>query len=119
MMIDIFFKKIFRNYLVFTAREWIGSHTPNRAVALVINDDKKSLEIRTHAGNLLRNIDLTRRTSIDVILVNDGKHLVLKNPNEFDCVLEFGSSFLRDTFYSLFEQRYVVICLMSEMKCDF
>ncbi len=101
---------MFRNYLVFTAREWVGSHTPNRAVALVINDDKKSLEIRTHAGSLLRNIDFTRRTSLNVILVSDGKHLVLKNPNEFDCVLEFGSSFLRDTFYSLFGQRYGIDC---------
>ncbi|CAL8138364.1 unnamed protein product [Orchesella dallaii] len=87
------------------AREWMGQGRPPRAVALLINDDKKTLELRSHSGNLLRVIDLSSRKSLEVVLVNDGKHLILKNSNEYDCVLEFESPFLRDSFYSLFIQR--------------
>lgn len=87
------------------AKEWLGFHRPNRAVAVVVNDKKKALEIRTHSGELLRSIDFSGKTEVDVVLVGNGKHFIVKNPIEYDCVLEFGSSFLRESFYTTFTQR--------------
>ncbi|ODN05836.1 Dual oxidase 1, partial [Orchesella cincta] len=86
------------------AREWMGHNKPTRAVALLINEEKKTLELRSLSGNLLRVIDLSK--SMEIVLVNDGKHIILKNSNEYDCVLEFESSFLRDSFYTSFRQKF-------------
>lgn len=83
----------------------MGQHKPSRAVALVFNTEKMALEIRNHGGALLRSIDLTRKNELEVILASDGKHLVFKNPSEYDLVLEFASSFLRESFYTNFRQK--------------
>lgn len=84
----------------------MGTQGPPRAVALVINDEKKSLEVRNHIGSLLRSIDFARLGVLEVVLVSDGKHLIMKNSSEYDCVLIFESTFLRESFYNTIKQRY-------------
>ncbi|OXA56851.1 Dual oxidase 2 [Folsomia candida] len=80
-----------------SAREYLGSKEGSRAVVLIFTPNKV-LEVRSHKDELLRSVDFSRADELDVILVNDGKHVVIKNPKEYDCVFSFEGKILRTSF---------------------
>lgn len=82
----VYFKVInlVRIIKIFSAREYLGSKEGSRAVVLIFTPNKV-LEVRSHKDELLRSVDFSRADELDVILVNDGKHVVIKNPKEYDC----------------------------------
>ncbi|CAG7733979.1 unnamed protein product [Allacma fusca] len=90
---------------VFTGREWQGKVDGYRSAVFVLNDEH-SFDIRSHNGEVLRHVNLEGRSEIEIILVTDGCHLVVKNPQEFDCVIQFESTFIRDSFVSAFRSKY-------------
>lgn len=88
------------------AREWIGLEESTRPVAILITGQ---LVIKIHGANMgekLRELDLRQFPSneIEIIIVtDDGKYAILKNPYEYDLVLEFQGSFDRQGFISTLE----------------
>jgi hypothetical protein len=89
---------------LFTAIEWVGSKEGTRAIALVLTD-AGVLEVRSHKGELLRQVDLSSKDKIDLILPNDGKYLIIRNPKEYDCVFAFDGKYLRNAYVNLLKQR--------------
>lgn len=43
---------------------------------------------------------------MDIILVTDGKHVVVKNPQEYDCVFSFEGKVLRSSFVNQLKKRF-------------
>jgi len=67
------------------------------------------LELRSHGGQILRVFDFTGKGMVEIIIVDNNRHIVIKNPAEYDCALEFSSSYLKDTFLKIFEKRFAQI----------
>lgn len=40
-----------------------------------------------------------------MVLISDGKSLMIKNPTEYDCVLQFDGPYIRDSFANLLRQQ--------------
>src|SRR3954469_16567049 len=88
-----------------TAREYLGSREGSRAVLLIFSDDGV-LVVRSFSGELLRSVDFSKTNELDLIIVGDGKHVVVKNPKEYDCVFSFESKILRTAFINQLKQRF-------------
>lgn len=69
--------------------------------------DKTVIEVRGISGEILRNIEVAGRDRMDFILTADGCHIVIKNPKEYDCVLNFDSHLLRASAVKAFTHAYV------------
>lgn len=84
--------------------EWVDRKSPLRPVVVVMNPENKQVEVRNQVGRLLRAMDLAHGQQIEVYIISDGEHLMLRVRNDYDLVLKFGSEYLRENFLHGFEQ---------------
>ncbi|XP_043197071.1 dual oxidase 2-like [Amphibalanus amphitrite] len=80
-----------------TAQERVSANNL-RSVVVRLDKTRRSIEIRTMKGSLLRSVELRHMAELDVILPTDGSTVIIKVPREYDLVLELGGHFLRDQF---------------------
>jgi len=84
----------------------MGSKAGTRSVALVFSA-KDVLEVRSHKGELLRQIDLGSRDVIELIVPSDGKHIIIKNPKEYDAVFLFDGKYFCQAYVNLLTNKLV------------
>ncbi|PNF15893.1 Dual oxidase 2 [Cryptotermes secundus] len=93
-----------RHLIRYSVFEWVDQKSPLRPVVVVMNPDNKQLQVRNQVGHLLRAMDLAHGQLIEVYIISDGRHLMLRVRNDYDLVLKFESEYLRENFLQGFEQ---------------
>uniref|UniRef100_UPI00398F1C9E dual oxidase 2-like isoform X2 n=1 Tax=Pristiophorus japonicus TaxID=55135 RepID=UPI00398F1C9E len=81
------------------ASEWQGPKEPLRQISILL-DSNKCIKIKDNKLSLIRNINLSNQSHVDVIQStnNEQKALLLKVPKEYDLVLMFNGEEDRDGF---------------------
>jgi hypothetical protein len=51
-----------------------------------MNPDIKQVQVQNQAGHLLRAMDLAHGQLIEVYIISDGEHLMLRVSNDYDLV---------------------------------
>ncbi len=88
----------------FAGREWVSGKEGSRGVAVVLTE-KGVMELYSHRSELLRSLDLSIRSPLDLALVSDGASLLLRNPREYDCLLSFDGAFIRNAFLNTLREK--------------
>jgi hypothetical protein len=64
----------------------VDQKSPLRPVVVVMNPVIKQVEVRNKADHLLRAMDLAHGQKIEVYIISDGQHLMLRVKNYYDLV---------------------------------
>jgi hypothetical protein len=57
-----------------------------RPVVVVMDSQTKQVQVRNQLGHLLRALDLAHNQLIEVHMISDGQHLMLRVSNYYDLV---------------------------------
>ncbi|GFG34861.1 hypothetical protein Cfor_10393 [Coptotermes formosanus] len=88
----------------YSVSEWVDRKSPMRPVVVVMDSKIKQVQVRNQLGHLLRALDLTHNQLIEVYMISDGQHLMLRVSNYYDLVIKFETQYLRDIFLQGFEE---------------
>nr|CAD7458660.1 unnamed protein product [Timema tahoe] len=99
---DSFHKE--KHRIPYSVREWVNRKAPYRDIVIVMNPEKRQVQVRDQRGHLLRAMDLSNSNIVEMYIITDGVHLMLKVSNDYDLVLKFNSEYLRDNFLKGFEE---------------
>nr|CAD7401821.1 unnamed protein product [Timema poppensis] len=111
------FHKEKKHLIPYSVREWVNRKAPYRDIVIVMNPEKRQIQVRDQRGHLLRAMDLSNSNIVEMYIITDGVHLMLKVSNDYDLVrdtclfrvakkkvLKFNSEYLRDNFLKGFEE---------------
>ncbi|XP_068083975.1 dual oxidase 1-like [Anabrus simplex] len=96
------------------ASEWVDKHHPSRPVAILLNSSTKQVQVYNHEGVLLRAMDLSHRGLVQVFIITDGLHIMLRMSHDYDLVLKFDTEIMRSTFLRQFEDFLSELGVMRE-----
>jgi hypothetical protein len=71
---------------IYTVSEWVDWKSPMRPVVVVMDPETKQLQVWNQLGHLLRAMDLTHSQHVEVYIITDGEHLMLRVSNYYDLV---------------------------------
>ncbi|PSN41143.1 hypothetical protein C0J52_05201 [Blattella germanica] len=108
------FRKGDKQLFLFSVSEWIDKKSPLKPVVVVMDPGSKQIQVKNQLGHLLRVMDLSHSQLIELYIVNDGTHLMLRVSNHYDLVLKFESEYLRENFLQAFEQYINIVGITRE-----
>lgn len=74
------------------AQEWVGTKELYSPVVIILNAENKTIEVNTQKGKMIRIIDLKiPALKLELFVVGDRLHLVIRKKNEHDLVSTFRS----------------------------
>ncbi|XP_031836587.1 dual oxidase 1-like isoform X2 [Nomia melanderi] len=83
---------------MFTANEWQGKKLLLRPIIIVLNVEKKQIEVQNYLGFIIRAIDLTNCTIIMVFISSDSNYVMIRVDHNYDLVLKFDTNYLKHLF---------------------
>ncbi|XP_069693033.1 dual oxidase-like [Periplaneta americana] len=98
------FRKGKKHLTPYSVSEWVDRKSALRPVVVVMDPETKQVQVRNQLGHLLRAMDLTHSQIVEMYIISDGEHLMLRVSNDYDLVLKFESEFLRENFLQGFEE---------------
>ncbi|KAG8225393.1 hypothetical protein J437_LFUL004593 [Ladona fulva] len=83
--------------------EWMGKKDGTRRVVILLVAQKKQIQIRSQKGDLLRVMDVAHTPTLEVFIITNSMHLLLRVSHDFDLIVKFDNEFQRENFLQLLE----------------
>lgn len=93
-------------YYIFSAKERNGNKNSFNSVVIILNNNRRQIQVNTPHGIVTRAIDFSNRPTavIDICLASDNLHLMLNIEHEYSLILQFESESLRSNFLQALER---------------
>ncbi|XP_076646950.1 dual oxidase 2-like isoform X2 [Halictus rubicundus] len=89
---------------ILTVNEWQEKTLPLRPVIIVLNVEKKQLEVKNYLGHITRAIDMIQYTIIMMHIPSDSNYVMIRVEHNYDLVLKFDSDYLKHLFLQAIDQ---------------
>ncbi|XP_049837219.1 dual oxidase-like [Schistocerca gregaria] len=103
-MRESFRKECQQQITPYSVLEWVDHNCAAREVLLVLEKSRKQIQILNHRGQLLRAMDLTHAGVLQVFIIADGHHVMLRVTNDYDLVIKFEADLMRTNFLRNLEE---------------
>ncbi|XP_076296274.1 dual oxidase 1-like isoform X2 [Lasioglossum baleicum] len=83
---------------ILAVNEWQEKSLPLRPIIIVLNVEKKQLEVKNYLGHVTRAIDMIQYAIITMYIPSDGNYVMIRIEHNYDLVLKFDSDYLKRLF---------------------